>query len=213
MPTHESALAPESGKRTPRADRKRAAIVHAALVEFQANGYDRTSMDQIAARADVSKRTVYNHFASKDDLFREIVDELTARVGSTGSFRFDEATELDEQLRRIGTTILDVIAGEDFLGLARVVLSRFLQSPELAASIQRGHRPFHEAFARWIEAAVAAGRLHVQDPELAARQFGALLNATAFWPQVLAGRPPLAGAERERVLQATVSMFLDHYAR
>ena len=50
-------------------------------------------------------------------------------------------------------------------------------------------------------------------PELAARQFVALLNASAFWPQVLASQPPLTPAERESVLQSTVSMFLDHYAK
>jgi TetR/AcrR family transcriptional regulator of autoinduction and epiphytic fitness len=205
-PTHVSAA-------PPRVDGKRAAIVRAALVEFQANGYDRTSMDQIASRADVSKRTVYNHFASKDELFRAIVETLTDRLGSAGEFHFDAAIDLGAQLERIGTKILDVIASDDFVSLARVVLSRFLQSPELVASIQKGHRPFHLAFARWTEAAAAAGMLRVEDPELAARQFGALLNASAFWPQVLAGRPPLAPDERERLLRASVSLFLDHYAR
>ncbi|MFP4904840.1 TetR/AcrR family transcriptional regulator, partial [Paraburkholderia sp. BR14261] len=41
-------------------DRKRAAIVAAAIDEFLASGFDATSMDRIAARANVSKRTVYN---------------------------------------------------------------------------------------------------------------------------------------------------------
>ena len=46
-------------------ERKRAAIVEAAIDEFRASGYEATSMDRIAARAEVSKRTVYNHFPSK----------------------------------------------------------------------------------------------------------------------------------------------------
>ena len=41
-------------------DRKREAIIQAAIAEFRANGFDITSMDKIAATAGVSKRTVYN---------------------------------------------------------------------------------------------------------------------------------------------------------
>ena len=41
-------------------DRKREAIVAAAITEFRANGFEVTSMDKIAATAGVSKRTVYN---------------------------------------------------------------------------------------------------------------------------------------------------------
>ena len=47
-------------------DRKREAIIQAAIAEFRDNGFKVTSMDRIAARAEVSKRTVYNHFPSKD---------------------------------------------------------------------------------------------------------------------------------------------------
>jgi TetR/AcrR family transcriptional regulator of autoinduction and epiphytic fitness len=194
-------------------DQKRVAIVRAAVSSFQASGYDGTSMDQIAARAQVSKRTVYNHFPSKDHLFQEIVDELTARAGRAADFSFDEAAPLEQQLTNMGSAILDAISGEDFIKLARVVLSRFLHAPELAASIQRGHRPFHDAFKAWAERASAEGRLQVDDSELAARQFAGLLNASAFWPQVLAAKPPLTGSARERLLRATTSMFLDHYRR
>jgi TetR/AcrR family transcriptional regulator of autoinduction and epiphytic fitness len=46
-------------------DRKREAIIQAAIAEFRANGFDITSMDKIAATAGVSKRTVYNHFPAR----------------------------------------------------------------------------------------------------------------------------------------------------
>ena len=57
-------------------DRKRAAIITAAIAEFRARGFEATSMDRIASAASVSKRTVYNHFPSKDDLFEQILQEL-----------------------------------------------------------------------------------------------------------------------------------------
>ncbi len=57
-------------------DRKRVAIVDAAIAEFREHGFDATSMDRIAATAAVSKRTVYNHFPSKDELFAEILQRM-----------------------------------------------------------------------------------------------------------------------------------------
>ena len=52
-------------------DRKRLAILQAAAVQFRAHGFEASSMDKIAAIAGVSKRTVYNYFPSKDELFAE----------------------------------------------------------------------------------------------------------------------------------------------
>lgn len=205
--------ASDEARKPRRTDRKRAAIVHAAVAEFQARGFDGTSMDQIAARADVSKRTVYNHFPSKEDLFHEIVAELTARSEQTESFSFDDEGTVEEQLTTIGAAIIDAMAGDDFINLARVVLSRFLNAPELAVRIQRGHKPFRVGLIKWIETARAEGKLTVEDPDMAARQFVALLNTSAFWPQVLVGQPSLTPEARDRVLRSTVSMFLDHYKK
>lgn len=193
---------------------KHASIVRAAAAAFQARGFDGTSMDQIAARAGVSKRTVYNHFSSKEDLFHEIVAELTARAGTTDDFPFEGALSIEEQLTTIGSSILEAMAGDDFVNLARVVLSRFLHSPDLAASmLGKGQHPFRVGLLKWIQAANTDGRLSVADPDMAARQFVALLNVSAFWPQVLAAQPPLSTADREALLESTVSMFLDHYAK
>ncbi|HEX5664228.1 MAG TPA: helix-turn-helix domain-containing protein, partial [Xanthomonadaceae bacterium] len=57
-------------------DRKRAAILEAAVAEFRESGYEATSMDRIAASAGVSKRTVYNHFPSKEVLFTRILEQM-----------------------------------------------------------------------------------------------------------------------------------------
>src|SRR5205823_14953845 len=56
-----------------RSARKRRAILDAATQVFLSKGYLGTSMDEIAALAEVSKQTVYKHFADKEALFNEIV--------------------------------------------------------------------------------------------------------------------------------------------
>ena len=85
-------------------DRKREAIIQAAIAEFRANGFEITSMDKIAATAGVSKRTVYNHFPSKEELFAEILNQLWARVtGEQEAVTYRPDQPLREQLRPLLT--------------------------------------------------------------------------------------------------------------
>src|ERR1700733_5503662 len=66
-------------------ERKRQAIATAALTLFARDGYERTSVDAIAAEAGGSKRTVYSHFGDKENLFllvlRETYDTMRERIG------------------------------------------------------------------------------------------------------------------------------------
>jgi AcrR family transcriptional regulator len=52
------------------------AVKLAALAEFTAFGYRRTSIESIARRADVSRATVYSYWSNKEELFRALVSQL-----------------------------------------------------------------------------------------------------------------------------------------
>src|SRR5277367_2642966 len=103
-------------------DRKRDAIISAAIEEFLATGYDATSMDRIAARANVSKRTVYNHFPSKEVLFAAILHQLweARQTGDTPTYRADEP--LRGQLLELVMRKLRLLTDESFIALARVAI-------------------------------------------------------------------------------------------
>ena len=84
---------------TPRlTDRKRDAIVQAAIGEFREHGFNGTSMDRVAAAADVSKRTVYNHFPSKEELFEAILLLMWERSQSPDELAYTPARPLRDQL-------------------------------------------------------------------------------------------------------------------
>lgn len=189
-------------------ERKRAAILAAALAEFEARGYRETSMDRIAETARVSKRTVYNHFASKESLFEEIAGELVERVQHVGDHPYDPAVPVDVQLRDIGAQVLDMLAAPSFQTLARVTLAELMRSPDLARQTYGLFRARQTGVAAWLRAAAAAGRLRIDDPVWAADQFLGLINAFALWPQLLGGQPVPDAAARERILDTSVTLFL-----
>jgi TetR/AcrR family transcriptional regulator, regulator of autoinduction and epiphytic fitness len=194
-------------------DRKRAAIVNAAIEEFIASGFDATSMDRIAARADVSKRTVYNHFPSKEALFAEILHALwnASRVDDEAVYHADQP--LHDQLLDLVLRKLHALNDENAMALARVAIAAGIHSPERARETVARLSEREEDVTVWIRAAAADKRLDVKDPLFAAQQLHGLVKIFAFWPQVSMGQPPLNKREQKKVATSAVEMFLARYER
>lgn len=192
-------------------DRKREAILQAAITEFRASGFDITSMDKIAATAGVSKRTVYNHFPSKEELFTEILHKLWASIRARSDILYQPGLTLREQLRALLLAKLQLLADHNFLDLARVAIAATLHSPERAQYMVARMGEREEGMMVWIRAAAADGRLKPLDPDFAAQQLHGMLKTFAFWPQVTLNRPPLEAPEQQRIVESAIDMFLACY--
>src|SRR6202044_4261724 len=93
-----------------RSDRKRKALLLAATELFLDKGYDNTSMDDVAAKAAVSKPTVYKYFSDKERLFAEIVRATTG--------------EIDDLMRMVSETMAGQTEAEPgFLVLAHLFIT------------------------------------------------------------------------------------------
>ncbi|WP_095102474.1 TetR/AcrR family transcriptional regulator [Pseudomonas sp. Irchel 3A5] len=192
-------------------DRKREAIVLAAIAEFRDTGFEVTSMDRIAARAEVSKRTVYNHFPSKEELFAEILQRLWCRIGENRDSIYRPGVTLRHQLRVMLQAKMQTLSDTNCLDLARVALGATIHSPERAQVWLARLDEREETFAAWIRAAQADGRLKAADPTFAATQMHGLLKGFAFWPQVTFNRPILSAEQQADVIESTLDMFLGWY--
>ena len=192
-------------------DRKREAIIQAAIAEFRANGFDITSMDKIAATAGVSKRTVYNHFPSKEELFAEILNQLWARVTAEQETAYRPDRPLREQMRRMLMAKLQMLGDDNFLDLARVAIAATIHSPERAQNMVERMGKREEGLTVWIRAAQADGRLKPVDPEFAAQQIQGMLKSFAFWPQISMGLPGLSPEMQTTVVDSALDMFLACY--
>lgn len=189
---------------------KRDDIICAAVSLFQQYGYLETSMDRIAEEAQVSKRTVYNHFESKDALFEAIREELVNRCGH---LQLPEPTgeALHEQLKQVGRLYAELMTSDDFIKLTRVVLSRFIQSPQMVGAAVTGREP-QMPIQRWFEQAQTKGLMPAFDAEQATAKFTGMITATEFWPRLIQDEQPRPAEERDRYLESVVGMFLKHYA-
>ncbi|MBK5528072.1 TetR/AcrR family transcriptional regulator [Pseudomonas sp. TH06] len=192
-------------------DRKREAIIQAAIAEFRDNGFEITSMDKIAATAGVSKRTVYNHFPSKEELFAEILNQLWTRISAEQSVTYRADQPLRDQLRQMLQAKVQMMADENFLTLARVAIAATIHSPERAQNMIERMGEREEGLTVWIRAAQADGRLKPVDPQFAAHQVQGLLKTFGFWPQMSLGQPPLDADMQNTVAESALEMFLAHY--
>jgi TetR/AcrR family transcriptional regulator of autoinduction and epiphytic fitness len=192
-------------------DRKREAIVQAAIVEFRANGFEATSVDKVAARAEVSKRTLYNHFASKDDLFAEILRVLWASSANQLERPYRADQPVRDQLLALMLQKLSQLADDSFIDLARVAIASVIHSPERAQEMVARLGQKEGGLLGWIKAAQKHGALKPGDAALAVQQLEGLIKGVAFWPQVTMGQPTLTARARKQVASATVDLFLSHY--
>ena len=192
-------------------DRKRAAIINAAVVEFRQSGYEATSMDRVAASAGVSKRTVYNHFPSKDVLFAQILEQLSEHIAEGLDLAYRSDRPLRAQLLELVSQKLRLLHDPNFADLARVAIAAGIHSPERAQEMMARMGDREEGLTVWIRAAAADGRLKVNDPLFASLQLQGLVKGFAFWPQIALGQPPLTPAQQEQVAESSVDMFLARY--
>ena len=192
-------------------ERKREAILQAAIAEFRSSGFEVTSMDRIAATAGVSKRTVYNHFPSKEELFAEILNRLWNSITAEQDMPYRSQAPLQEQLQTLLQAKLQLLADENFLDLARIAIAATIHSPERAQDMVSRMGEREEGLTAWIRQAQADGRLKPVEPAFAAQQMHGLLKTFAFWPQVSMGQPSLTQEEQSRVIESALDMFLSRY--
>ena len=194
-----------------RSELKRAAILEAAMAEFQAQGFRDTSMDRIAEHANVSKRTVYNHFESKEVLFRAIVSEMLDEQDDSITVAYDSNRSLEEQLLELVHQDVELLHDDLFIGMARVLLAESFSTPDLARNAFGDAAQHEHLLSRWIKAAADDGRLVVDDPSLATKQLKSLLKGLLFWPLVIGYGERPTKKTVNAIVHGAVRMFLDHY--
>ncbi|QNP41548.1 TetR/AcrR family transcriptional regulator [Lysobacter solisilvae (ex Woo and Kim 2020)] len=190
---------------------KRAAILDAAKRMFTAHGFERVSMDQIAADAGVSKLTVYSHFGDKETLFSAAISAKCEEQLAQGLFAVAPESSLREQLLGIGRAFLALINSEESLAIHRVVTTQPPPAKLGQLFWDAGPRRVQEAFEAFLRDEIAAGALDIPEVHRAASQFFCMLKGEMHMLLLCGCSDRIDAAETEAHVQATVDMFLRAY--
>lgn len=189
--------------------KKRNSILDAAVKIFQKEGYDTASMDRIAEVAKASKRTVYNHFESKEVLFQAVVDRLMEQAHSLKNIPYNPARSLEDQLSDFAQVKLTFVNNPKWMGLMKVATAVFIRDPKLAKATMDKAMAGEDTLVTWIKAAVQDGKLRIDNPELAANVFWSMVSGALFWPQLFQEAPDPATSQTLK--NELIQVFLSRY--
>jgi len=189
---------------------KRNAILLAAAELFLEQGYEPVSMDAIAAKADVSKRTVYSYFDSKSVLFTSI---LVAHCTSMGGIALpDHAAGRDPRqvLTEYGRVFVRMITSPRAVAMQRVIFREAERLPEIGRIFfQNGPQRHIAKLSDYLKQASAEGKLKVDDPTSAAFLFMSIVKAPFHLQQLCGLIDHVSPAAIDRAVKSAVDFFLE----
>jgi TetR/AcrR family transcriptional regulator, regulator of autoinduction and epiphytic fitness len=189
----------------------REAIVEAAERLFLERGFGSVTMDELAEAAGVARRTLYNQFASKEEIFREMLLRVSGQLEDAFPPGIETRGEVDDVLRLVARMILGLHKNPEYLGFLRMVVADSRQFPWIAEEFAAVMEPQAERLVRYLAHLTAMGILECRNPLLAAHQFMGMLNQLSLWPW-MTGRKRVPVPE-EDIIEETIRMFLQHYRR
>ena len=185
-------------------------ILDVATELFLAEGYEATSIEAIAQRARISKRTFYHRFPGKAALFAAVVHRIIQGLRPPAGTPLYEGGGLDEILRRLARLLLRSALAPMALALNRLMVAEAQRFPELAAIAAReGSRA--EAvgqIAAMLSREARAGSPAIDRPEFSAEQF---LQMVISLPQrrALVLSQPMTKIELDAWADDCVDLFLN----
>ena len=181
----------------PRVIRSRAAVVEAARQLFMIHGYAGTTMEQIAAAAGLTKRTVYNNYGDKDALFTQIVADVIAFAEAFARGLHEEfaigitAANLRAELQDLGRRLALGIVRAEVVALRRLLIGEARAFPALAAEyFDRAPGQVLEELASGFALLGRRRLLRVSNAQRAAAQFAYLVAGEPLDRAMLVGAIP-----------------------
>ncbi len=189
--------------------KKRTAIIKGAEEVFISMGYKHASMDKIAEKAGISKKTVYNHFQSKENLFEVIVDGLLEQSQKLNSIKYDSTKSLEEQLLAFAESEISLIDSRKKLELSRFLTLTFLNDREFQRRIVSKYPPMHIALINWLKEAKEDKRIKTDNLLVTAIMFYSLVIGGITWPVLFT--EGLNKKSTKPILDEIIVLFLARY--
>jgi len=188
---------------------KRRQILEGARKVFLARGFDGASMGEIAKAAGVSKGTLYVYFDSKESLFAALTAEEKQGLAEV-LFKLDaDDPDVRSVLTQLGHTYLSRMGTPEHISSIRMVIGAAEKFPALGrAFYEAGPRQGTARLAAYFDRQVQAGRLSIEDTNVAAQHFLDLCVSGLMRRQLFAvGDPPSPDEIRTNVEHAVRVFF------
>ena len=196
----------------PKKGRKFDQVLEGARTVFLSDGVEGASVDDIARAAGVSKATLYSYFPDKRFLFMQVAKTECQRQADLAIETIDMDAPIRQVLHDIATEMVDFITSKFGKQIFRICVGESDRFPELGREFyESGPMLIRSKLIDFFEKGVARGDLKIDDYELAAEQFHELSKADLFPKMVFNIVDEFSRAEKERVVNGAVDMFMARY--
>ncbi|MFQ3323991.1 MAG: TetR/AcrR family transcriptional repressor of mexJK operon [Pseudomonadales bacterium] len=190
---------------------KRSAIIAAAAELFMEQGFDSTTMDDIANSADVSKQTVYSHFQSKEALFGAAIEDKVQEFDLTEEF-FARNISCEAMMLDLAVHLNDLLTSDEPIKMFRLCAATAPTHPTLSKLFyENGPQKINKLVTNYLESQNRLGSLNIEDVDAAARQFTFMIKADAHQMLLFNMRPPTK-KKTAAYLKSCVEVFMRAYS-
>ncbi|MDJ0784908.1 MAG: TetR/AcrR family transcriptional regulator [Desulfosarcinaceae bacterium] len=201
------------GPGRPKDHKKTAAIMAAASKLFMRSGPTQVTMDDIAAEAGVSKLTVYNHFGTKEELFRSMILKKCERLINDDLFAQLTCRNPRKELFAIGRAFTEIIYSAGALSVYRTVVSESRHSREIAELYYAsGPKRVFQLLEDYLEKLEATGKFAFPDIHRAADIFFSLFHGDLHMNAVLMTKPTSAWSNLDKWTEENVAVFISLFS-
>ncbi len=190
---------------------KRKRALDAALSVFSNNGYSAATMDAIATEAGMTKPTLYQYFASKEELFKEMMFAPRQQM----LMAFDHSTDdcYVSQLLEFSWAYANVVMRPEYLALARLVIADAQRHPEIGQHYQAiGPDRVLKGLADFMSIQSSKGLLEFEDAELAAEDFWGLILSAARNKALHIPNSYISSEQLSKYINNGIRVFLKAYS-
>lgn len=192
-------------------EEKRRAAIQAAKQLFFEQGYERTSLQQIAAQAGVSTATLFKRFPSKAALFAAMVEEFWAVENKCAASM--PAKDPRAGLTKIGLDYARRMRQPDMRAMFRLIVAEAPRFPDLGQMLfQKGFGPFWSRLTDYLTIEKSAGTLLLDNPSNVARAFLATIAGQVLWPELVVAGCGGSDDSARQVVKEAVETTLARYA-
>jgi len=186
-----------------------AELLAAALEVFVERGFAATRLDDVAARAGVTKGTLYLYYPSKEDLLKAVVRSgLVPVVREAESLAQTFPGPTSALMRNLARVWWSAIGATPLGGIAKLVIAEAGNFPEVAKLYhEEVIRPVSELIGRLLERGIAAGEFRAVDPDYMPRIAMAPLVMLNLWMHSFS-RHAQAPVDPERYLSTYLDLLL-----
>ncbi|MEO7207190.1 MAG: TetR/AcrR family transcriptional regulator [Steroidobacteraceae bacterium] len=200
--------------RPPQADslKLREQILKTATELFLVEGYGATSIEAVASRAGISKRTFYDRFDDKAALFAAVVHYIIEQIRPPADVPLLAGASLPQVLQRLAGLILKAALSPQALALHRLVTGESSRFPELAFAVETEGRQSEatDLIAGLLAREQRNAKIGVEDQRFAADQF-IYMVVTLPQRRALGFGTPMTAAELDAWTRKVVILFLEGY--